>query len=197
MTIKLGISQRDRRTLIVGVSVVGTVLAIGRGLPAVSDWESTQRREAESTAERLAQLRDGLRSLPALRDSLRARTARLAELDTTLIRGVSPAAIAAAFASALGDIADENALRVSTLQLRSDSVATQGLARVEVRVTGVTDVAGLAGFLRAVEGNAMPARVRELNISQPEPLAGEAKPETLRVDVLVEGLGVIITEARE
>jgi len=110
------------------------------------------------------------------------------------MRGGSPAAAAAALASTVGDIADENTLKVTSLQLRSDSVAKAGLASIQVRLTGVTDVAGLAGFLRSIEGAATPMAVRDLTVSQPEPAASDAKPETLRIDILVESLGVMVRD---
>jgi hypothetical protein len=191
MIAKLGLSQRDRRTLVVGLGVVASLLAIARGLPALRSWEADRTAEAQATAQQLAALRDGLRMLPALRDSVRARQARLAALDSSLLFGASPSAIAADLASTLEDLADDNTLKVTAMQLHADSVATAGLARVEVRITGITDVTGLAGFLRAVEGNATPLVVRDLSVSQPEPTASDAKAEALRVDMLVASIGAI------
>jgi len=197
MIAKLGLSQRDRRTLVVGSTVVGSLFAVARGLPALRAWDADRRAEAQAAGRQLETLRGGLRSLPALRDSLRARRGRLAALDSVLLSGASPSAIAAGLASALEDLADENALRVTALQLHSDTAATAGLARVEVRVTGITDVTGLAGFLHAVEGGATPLVVRELSVSQAEPGASEAKPEALRVDMLVASIGTIRSLKRE
>jgi hypothetical protein len=113
-------------------------------------------------------------------------------MDSVLIKGASPAAAAAALASSVGDVADENSFKVTSLQLRSDSAATAGLARVYVRLTGVADVTGLAGFLRSIEGSATPMAVRDLTVSQPEPAGSDAKPEMLRIDLLVESIGVMV-----
>jgi hypothetical protein len=126
-----------------------------------------------------------------VRDSVRARQARLVALDSSLLFGASPSAIAADLASVLEDLADDNASKVTAMQLRADTVATAGLARVEVRITGIADVAGLAGFLHAIEADATPLVVRDLSVSQPEPTAGDAKAEALRVDMLVAGIGTI------
>jgi hypothetical protein len=142
-------------------------------------------------------LRGGLRTLAALRDSLGARKRRLVALDSTLLFGASPSAIAAELASTVEDLADGNAIKITAMQLRADSVATSGLARVDVRITGITDISGLAAFLHAVEGDATPLVVRALSVSQPDPTASDAKPEALRVDVLVASIGTIKTVGRE
>jgi hypothetical protein len=197
MISKLGLSQRDRRTLVVGLGAVSSLFTIARGVPALRSWEADRKAEAQSARQQVDALRDGLRILPALRDSVRARQARLVALDSSLLAGASPSAIAADLASTLEDLADDNALKVTAMQLHSDSVAAAGIARVEVRITGVTDVTGLAGFLRAVEGGATPLVVRDLSVSQPEPTGSDAKAEVLRVDMLVASIGTIKTEKPE
>jgi type II secretion system (T2SS) protein M len=191
MISKLGLSQRDRRTLAVGLCAVASLFTIARGVPALHSWEADRTAEAQSAGQQLAALRRGLRILSVLRDTLRSRQARVVALDSSLLFGASPSAIAADLASALEDLADDNALKVTAMQLRSDTVVRAGLARVEVRITGITDVTGLAGFLRAVEADATPLVVRDLSVSQPEPTAGDAKPEALRVDMLVASIGTV------
>jgi hypothetical protein len=114
-----------------------------------------------------------------------------------LLIGATPAAIAAQLASVLEDLADDNALKVTAMQLRADTVATAGLARVEVRVTGITDIIGLAGLLRAIESDETPLVVRDLSVSQPEPVGSDARAEALRVDLLVASIGTIDGERRE
>jgi len=193
----LGLSQRDRRTLTVGLGVVLSLITIARGVPALRAWEGDRRAEAQAAAEQLAALRSGVGTLPALRDSVRARHARLAALNSSLLSGASPSAIAANLASALEDLADDNALKVTAMQLHADSVATAGLARVDVRISGITDITGLAGFLHAVEGTTTPLVVRDLSVSQPEPTASDAKAEALRVDMLVAGIGAIKADKPE
>lgn len=196
MISSLGLSQRDRRTLVVGATVVSSLVVLARGMPAIRSWEADQLARAQAAAQALAVLRGGRAILPALRDSVRARRARLAALDSTVLSGASPSAIGAALASALEDIADDNALKISALQLRPDSVAVGGLARVEVRIIGVVDVTGLAGMLRDIEGGQTSMLVRDLSVSQPDPAASDAKPEALRIDILVAAIGPIKTVHR-
>ena len=62
---------------------------------------------------------------------------------------------------------------------------------MQVRVTGITDVTGLAGFLHQVERGDTLVAVRELSVSQSDPTASDAKPEMLHVDLLVAAIGVL------
>ncbi|MDB4878546.1 MAG: hypothetical protein JWM41_4992 [Gemmatimonadetes bacterium] len=117
---------------------------------------------------------------------------RFAAIDSSLIGGNSPAAAAANLASAVEDFADDAPMRISALQIHADTAARPGLSRVAVRMTAVADVAGLAAFLRAVDGGVRHLAVRELAISQAEPAAPDSKPEMLRIDVLIEGLAQIV-----
>jgi hypothetical protein len=80
------------------------------------------------------------------------------------------------------------------MQLRADSVVTGRLARVGVRLSGMADVVGLAGFLRAVESGAMPLVVVDLTVSQPDPAASDTKPEILRIEVSVASIGLVAPE---
>jgi len=191
MSVGLAISRRDQRTLGVGAFTIAMLMVVSRGIPAIRTWDAERVREARETATQLASILTGRRQASALRDSLVARRARLASIDSTLGAGTSTSAVAAALASTLEDLSDRNAIKVTALQIRADSVARGGMARVEVRLSGITDVTGLAGFLAAVEAGPTPLVVRELDVSQPEPTAADNKPEALRIDVLVSGVGLV------
>ena len=191
MTVGLAISRRDQRTLGVGAFTIAMLMVVSRGVPAIRTWDSERVSEAREIAAQLASVRIGRRQASALRDSLAVRRARLASIDSTLGTGTSPSAVAAALASTLEDLSDRNAIKVTALQIRADSVARGGMARVEVRLSGITDVSGLAGFLAAVEAGPTPVVVRELDVSQPEPAAADSKPEALRIDVLVSAVGIV------
>jgi hypothetical protein len=192
---ELGLSSRDRRTLIVGVSAVGVLLALGRGVPTLVQWQSAQRAEAATISTDLAVARAGARLMPQLLDSLRSRQARLAAIDSAMLGGSTPAAAAAGLASALQDIAADASVKVSAMQLQADSAGTGGVVQVGVRVTAVSDVYGLLALLRALEGGRTLLAVRELAVTQPEPAAPASKQETLRLDVMVVGLARIAAEA--
>lgn len=187
----IGLSPRDRRTLVVGAGTVAGLVLAARGLPALRAWESSRLSEARSTTRELLAAREGITALPALRDTLAARRVRLATVDSAMPSGSSPAALTAAVAAAVEGIADSTSLKIVALQLHSDSAAADGQARAEVRVTGVADIVGLAAFLQAVEGGSTPLVVKELSVSQSAPAADSTKPETLRIDVLIAAIGSV------
>jgi len=191
MTSGIGLSPRDRRTLVIGAGAVVGLVLIARGLPALRTWESGRLSEAQTMTGQLAAVRSGIVGLPALRDSLAARRFRLATLDSAMPAGSSPAALAAAVAAAVEAIADDISLKVVALQLRADSAAVDGQARTEIRVTGVADIVGLAAFLREVEAGPVPLVVKELGVSQSAPAADSTKPEALRVDLLIMAIGSV------
>lgn len=190
------ISPRDRRLLMIGGSVIGTLITVARGLPALRAWEQRQVSAAATLAADLAAIREGRRALPMLRDSLAARRVRLAQLDSTLLAGQSPATAAAALTEAVEELAAASRVKVGSLQIHTDSAPPGAITHVRVGLVGVTDVTGLAAFLRAVEGAETPLVVRELVVAQPDPLAPSSKPETLRVEVSIEGIAIVRREAK-
>ena len=167
------------------------MLAGSRGLPALRVWSSGRLDGARAAAEQLASVRSNLAMLPVFQDSERVRRDRLAMLDSTLLSGPTPAAIGAALVSLVEEIAEENSMKVTALQLRTDSVAVAGLVRAESRITAIGDVVGLAGFLAGVDGGVTRLVVREISVSQPQPAASDSKPEALHIDVTVAGLGAV------
>ena len=190
------ISAHDRRFLAVGGTVVGSLIVLARGLPALRSWERQKLEQAAAIRVDLAAARDGRRALPALRESLKVRHARLAALDSTLLSGQSSSAAAADLTALAGQIAADARVKVNALQIFADSALSGTVAHVRVRMTGVADVTGLAAFLRAVEGGDTPLVVRELVVTQPDAAAPSSKPETLRIEVVIEGIAIIRREAR-
>ena len=188
---QFALSARDRRTAVAGMIVVGSLITLSRGMPALANWERVRISEASDAVARAASARAMVKLLPALRDSLRSRATQLSVLDSLMFRSAVPDAAAADLAAAVDDIAATARLRVTAMQLRADSSSSASVARVAVRVTATGDVAGLARFLREVEADDAPLVVRELSVSQPEPAAPDGRPESLHIDVVVEGLGRI------
>ena len=140
--------------------------------------------------------RDALRALPALRESLAARRARLAALDSTLLSGQSASAAAADLTAAVEQFAMDAGVKMNALQIAVDSALSGSVAHVRVRFTGVADVMGLSAFLRMVEGGDIPLVVRELVVAQPDAAGPSSKPEALRIEILIEGIAIIRRDAR-
>jgi type II secretion system (T2SS) protein M len=193
---EIGLSARDRRTLLVGVSVVGALFTLGRGVPALMQWQRSTRAEATSVISDLRAAQAGARLMPVLRDSLRSRQARLVSLDSGILRGPTSSAAAAGLASKLEELADDASVKVSAMQLQADSTGAGALFQVGVRMTSVGDIYGLLALLRAIEAGTTLLSVRDLAVTQPDPMAPTSKPETLRLDIMVVGLARIGAETR-
>jgi hypothetical protein len=181
-------TTRDRRTLILGSSAIAFLVMLAKGVPRFVAWEREQAAEAARASQLLAASSIDPRELAAARDSLNARRARLLTIDSILPAWVSASTAVASLAATLEDLADSCAVRVSAIQLRPDSVTSNGLTEVSARVNGVADVAGLAAFLHAIAASTVPLVVSELSVTAPEPAAPPDRAEVLRFDALVTGL---------
>ena len=190
----LDLSPRDRRTLIVGALVLMPLILGGKALPAALEWQQRQTADAALIVRKVAELQASRRILPALRDTLIARQARLARVDSLLLRSGSLASAAAELASLVESLADSTRVKVGYLQLKTDSGTRGTIATIGVRLNGLSDVVGLGAFLRAVDGSIRPLIVRDLSVVPADPVSSDAKSEVLRVDLLVEGLARVVIE---
>jgi len=188
---RFGLSSRDRRTAIAGITTVGSLMLVSRGLPALREWERTQLADAGDVIGRVSSTRIKLRALPSLRDSLARRQHDLAALDSAIFTEASSAAGVAGLAAKLDDMASNAGVKIATLQLRADSAPQRAIARIGVRMTGTTDVAGLSELLRLADTTDTLLVVRELSVSQAEPAAPQTRPEALRIELLVEAMARI------
>jgi Type II secretion system (T2SS), protein M subtype b len=189
-------TSRDRRTLTVGVSVIAGLFATTRAAPALRAWTNGRQAESIRASQLLAASSIDPRELSAARDTLAARTARLAALDSLVPRAGSASAAVAKLASTLEDLADSCSVRVAAIQLRPDSTLAGGFTEVSARLNGTADVTGLAALLRAIAESSAPLVVRELAVTATEPSAPTSKPEALRFDVLVAGLARTVVRDR-
>lgn len=186
-----GINARDRRVAVSGAVMVGCLVAIARGVPVYEEWERDRQAVVADAASELEKGRDALENAGRIADSLRARRSLVQREEARLLSASSPAALAAALAARLELDADDAGDKVNSIQLRADTVVRHPLNRIGVRLSLNGDVRGLAAFIRLVEVDSAIAVVRELTVTQPEPAGPETKPEVLRIDVLVEALGII------
>jgi hypothetical protein len=181
-------TNRDRRTLILGAGVVGCLYTFAKGFPAIAAWQRDRATASARASQLLSSAAVDPVELRAARDSLAARRGRLAAIDSALPAAATAAEAVARLASTLEDLADSCSVRVSAIQLRPDSAASNGITEVTARLNGVADVTGLASLLRAIAAAENPLVVRELSVTAPEPTAPPSKAEALRFDVLVAGL---------
>lgn len=181
-------TSRDRRTLVVGVSVIVGLFAAAKGVPAIVAWQRDQSVASLRANQLLAAASVDPRELRVARDSLARRRARLQAIDSVVPTVTSASEAVARLASALEDLADSCSVRVSSLQLRPDSATSSGFTEVSARLNGVADVAGIASLLHAIAASEQPLVVTELAVTAPDPMAPADKAEALRFDVLVSGL---------
>lgn len=187
---RLGVSRRDRRTLLVGVGVITLLLALSRGLPAWLAWRHELLASAFELAIEAERAEGSARSLPALRNSLARRGERYVALGRVVVPGETPAVAAGALAGMVADLATRANVELGPLSIRVDSTGSPLLGRVSVSGSLTGDIRGVSEWLHALEGGPRLVAVRTLSISQPEPAAPADRPETLRVEFLVEALAL-------
>ncbi|MFN2399094.1 MAG: type II secretion system protein GspM [Gemmatimonadaceae bacterium] len=189
--IGLQISARDRRAIVVGLGVMLALVGGTRLVPSWLSWTRSTRAQSLDRAVALRRARAIVGQSRATRDSMRARTERLAQLSRALVDGETPATAAGALASLVADAATAARVRLDAAQVRADSaVPSAAFVPISVRADVVGDVAGLSRLLSALEGGRTLLAVRVLSISNPEPAASPEHAENLRVTLIVEGLAL-------
>ena len=188
------ISPRDRRTLGIGMGLIAVLVTLSRGVPAMRLRLADQAARDAALRERLVSLREAQRQIGPMRDSLRVRRIRLAELNAHLIGASTPTAAAAMLGAIVERIAADAEVKVGSLELRADSSSRATVVRLTLRLSAEGDVFGLATFLSAVERQAEPMTVRTITASASDPLSGDDRAEVVRFDLIIDGLAVLTTE---
>ena len=201
--------MRDRRVLIVGATVVATLLILARGLPAWRTWVRDARAKAAESAGVAEHAAALVRVAGPMRDSLVARNARYLALAPTLLAGRSSAAAGATLASVVSGAATEAGVKLGAVQIRTTAATSPSVGagvgrgsaavskaqssaflRVRVQSDVIGDVRGLTRLLLALERGPLRLVVRELSVTQSDPVGAADRPETLRAELTVEGLAV-------
>ncbi len=192
------LSNRDRRTLMLGAAAIAVLVLLTKDLPAWHAWQRDAEAGAIELAADAARSDAAIAAYPLLHDSLRVRSARLLSLDSTIVAGMDPASAAASLATMVSDAAADAGVKLGAIQPRVDSephslgatraAAHQVFAHVSVRGDAIGDVVALTQFLADLEHGPVLLAVRELSITQPEPAAPSSRMETLHADFTVVGL---------
>ena len=190
------ISRRDRRTLVVGSTVLGVLFSVARGIPALQAWRAHHAASVVTLRQRVAFARTARRLLPSMRDSIAIGRRQLAELNAHVVEAPTSSVAVATLGALIERIADGAHVKINALELRSDSLARPPITRVTVRLTGEGDVVGVGSFLSAIDRHDEPMVVRELNVSQSDPVSPDDRAEVLHFDVRVEGLALLSDRAR-
>jgi len=182
----LTLTARDRRTLTLGVTVIGALLLGGRGLPAWRHWQRSSLALADGAALALAAQRAALVNQRTARDSLAARRKRLETLRSTWLDGDTPAAAGAALAGTISSVGERAGVTVNTLDIRVDSSFLQPFVPVRVHAIVVGDITGVANVLAGLEGGRLALSIRDLSIDATDAAALPNQPEVLRAELTVE-----------
>lgn len=188
MTPALSVGRRDRRTLAIGVIVCGAIVGAGRGVPALRAWQSERLAAAAEAEQRLASAEAAVSMALSIEGNAGRAKQRASEDDSALIHAITPPAAGVVLAAMLSDCADSTGFAISSESVRGDTGFTRGFARTRVRLSGTADIRALTRFLAKVEGSAQLLAVRDLTVSQSDPGAGEDRPESLRIEVVIEAL---------
>jgi hypothetical protein len=189
---RLGISSRDRRTLIVGASFIGSLVALARGVPAWRAWVSEARAGAAEQVRAADAANALIAEASATRDTLSARNTRYVALAPALVAGSTPAEASATLASLVSGAASGAGVKLGAVQLRpvADTGARRAFVRVGVHADVVGDIAGITRLLASLERGPVRLRVRDVTVTQPDPTAPVDRVEALRVELTVDGLAL-------
>lgn len=179
------LSPRDRRALLLGVSIIGVIMVAGRVVPAWRRWQATAVDAAHATTLSLAHSRAEIIEQRVVDDSLVARKARLTALRASWLEGDTPAAAAAALAGEISGAGGRAGVTIGALDIRLDSSANLFMP-VRVHATAVGDIDGVAKLLAAIEGDRVALSIRALSIDAADPAAPPNQPEVLRTELTVE-----------
>ncbi|HEV7702777.1 MAG TPA: type II secretion system protein GspM [Gemmatimonadaceae bacterium] len=185
---KMQMSSRDRRALTFGVGAIAVLFAIGKGVPRLLAWERAARSDASDQLDEFDRATAEISRAAIVRDSAKARGARIIALAPALIEGDSPATASATLAGLISGAAARSNVKIGALQLHADTNSRGTFVRVGVRGDATGDIAGITAMLAALEGGRTMLAVRELSITQPETSAPADRMEALRVELSVEGL---------
>lgn len=188
MTVSL--RPADRRALVAGVLIVGSLVTLSRGVPVLRSHES-------ALANRVAERTLVLRQLEQNEAALSAVVASVADygnssLDARTVSafaGATPTAAVAQAAEYVASTAYALGAEVSSVSPSAPDRFTEGLAALEVKLTLVSDAEGLRDLLTAIERGPRLMVPRALSVFQSSPAASASEAEALRVELTIEGLG--------
>jgi hypothetical protein len=184
----LQLSTQDRRMLAIGVVAMAVLVGGGRGVPVLLRWTRDRRASAASVVEATARAEASVRHSRETQALLGVARTRLAAYDSATLTGSSPATAGAALAEIVSDAASDAEITLGSVQLRGDSISRTALTRVAARASVSGDLNGIALFLETLEGVPELLAIRELSITQSGQPGVPGQPETLRAELLVEGV---------
>jgi Type II secretion system (T2SS), protein M subtype b len=185
-------SRSDRKTLIIGASVV-VLLLVGGRMARVRDWIVEQVASARELAQAAARAEHSVRDQATTRALQAEVSRRLATYDSAFVDGATPAVAGASLAVLISDAAHAAEAELASVQLQPatesrDTLSSAAFGHVVAKASVTGDLESIALFLEGLEAGPQLVAVRELSITQPETNLPPTRKETLRVDIGVEAL---------
>lgn len=192
-----GLSPGDRRTLILGAAIIGSMIILAVGVPRYGAWRASAFGDAEREAASLARLEASVARFNRTARSLSTAQGEMVTLDSLLLPGTSLSAAGTALAAAISEAAEGAEAQLGSIQVRRDSTSRAELTRIGARASVIGDVESLALFLESLEASPPVLAVREWSISGGSPGVAPTQRVSLRMEVLVEGLARVADQRSE
>lgn len=193
----IAIPARERRTLVLGASVLALGLLLGKGIPAALRWSRETREAADARAGQVARARAETRLLAEMRDSAAARRTRIVALAPRILEGRTAPAAGATLAALVAGAAARAEVQLGTVEVRFDSAATGYFVPVRVRADATGGLPGLLRMMSILEEGDEILRVPEWSLAQQNPGGPAEQPEAIHLELVVEGLAAPEAETPE
>lgn len=182
-------SPRDQRVLAVGVGAVLIIVLSAQGVPRIIEYTSARERQANAAIARATRAEQAIHRAGRTHSTLRLVRAGLATYDSALVEGTTSSAASARLSSLISEAVDGTDARLGSVTLGVDSSASRGkLARVTARASLSGELFSIALVLQALEEGPHLLAVRELSLTQPQPVASPTQVEIMQAEIMVEGL---------
>jgi hypothetical protein len=186
---RLRITDRDRRVLVLGGLCMLLIAGLGRGIPALGRWAAERQREAVESTQQLAQREWLARNARGLDRELARVRRELAAYDSALVEGETPSTASARLAQLVSDAIADTDARLASVRMSADSATKRGeLAQVVAYASVSGDLFSLATVLQSLEEGPRLLAVSELSIASMQSGVARTQAEQLQAEVVVQGL---------
>ena len=168
---------------------MAAILILGRLTPLVVGLIHDQTATDDRTRLERARAVEEDKSLPEVRDSMHARRLRLGLEFPTLLHGNGHAALVTALVGEVNEVAQDNAVFVSSIEAHADTTPHLPFTPVNARAEIIGDVRGIAGLLSTIESSDTRMRITEFSLTQSDPAAAPAQVELLHATLSIQALG--------
>lgn len=176
------LSRRERRTIVAGLIVSATGLAIAYGvLPFARRWTAREDVIA-ARSEQLARLQGLIAHEAQLSDAVAGQTAAVARGSQRLLSGRTPALAAATLQSVLQGFADQSQLTVSRLDVAgAPDTTAAAVPMIPATVSAIGDIYGVTSMLSFIQHGPQLLEISELDIRPNPALRGELLQFTIKL----------------